>query len=33
VLQGGKKWHDLAVKRPADLSGDALDEFLAHADS
>jgi len=33
VLQGGKKWHDLAIKRPADLSGDALDEFLAHADS
>lgn len=32
VLQGGETWHDLAIKRPADLIGDALNDFLAHAD-
>jgi hypothetical protein len=32
VLQGGKEWHDLAIRRPADLVGGALHEFLTHAD-
>jgi hypothetical protein len=32
VLQGGKEWRDLAIKRPADLVGSALNDFLAHAD-
>ena len=32
VLQGGKKWRDLAFKRPAELTGAALDEFLSYAD-
>ena len=31
VLQGGKQWRDLAIRRPSELA-DGIDEFLAHAD-
>ena len=31
VLQGGTPWSDLAIKRPDELAGAGLDDFLAHS--
>jgi hypothetical protein len=33
VLQGGKDWHNLWIKRAEDLDGAGLEDFLAVADS
>ena len=32
VLQGGQRWRDLVIRKPADLATNGIDEFLNHAD-